>query len=126
MEQYDEVNSYYIEKVAMQIAAIGELGAASINIIAVMASMYEDIADINARIAKAAQVTAPQLNAIYNTALNDVYRDDRFVRAMQETPLPQSSKRALERYAQAVSRQTTDTLKNMSNTTCWSWRPCSK
>ena len=117
MERYDEVNSYYIDKVASQIAAIGELGAASINVIAVMASMYEDIADINARIAKAAQITAPQLNAIYNTALNDVYRDDRFVRAMQETPLPQSSKRALERYAQAVSRQTADALNNLSNTT---------
>lgn len=117
LARFDDVNTFYIEKVAAQIATIGELGAASMNVVAVMSSMFDDIAEINEEIARAAQVTVPELNALYNKALNDVYHDDRFERALKETPLPDSSKRSLERYAQAVSRQTAQTMQNLSNTT---------
>lgn len=117
LARFDEINSFFIERVALQIAEIGELSAASINTISIMASMYEDIADINRRIAKASKVTVSELHKLYNKALNDVYYDSRFERALKETPLPESSKRSLEKFAQAVSKQTVDTMENLSNTT---------
>lgn len=117
LAKFDDVNTFYIEKGAKQIALIGELTASSINIIAVLAAMNKNIAEINAKLARAAQLTRPALNRLYNDALNDVYHDQRFERAMQETPLPDSSKRALERYAQSISRQTSDTMENLSQTT---------
>ena len=117
MSKFDEVNTFYIEKVAAQIAVIGELNASSMNVISVLASMNEDINEINAKLALATRQTMPQLYSLYERALNDVYQDKRFERALKETPLPDSQKRALERYAEAVSRQTAETMQNLSNTT---------
>lgn len=117
MARFDDVNAFYIRKVAAQIAEIGEMSASSINTIAVMAMMVENISEINAQVAQAARLTVPELANVYNKALNDVYSDARFERALNETPLPDSSRRALERHAQAISRQTADTMLNLSNTT---------
>lgn len=117
MTRFDDLNTFYIQKVASQIATIGELSASALNVISVMASMYEDIAEINMRLAQAARLTMPELYSVYNRALNDVYHDGRFERALKETPLPDANKRQLEQYTQAVSRQTANALQNLSNTT---------
>lgn len=117
LSKFDDINTFYIEKVAAQIATIGELSTSSMRIIAVWASMYENINDINKQIAKAVNVTMPELKKLYADALNDVYYDDRFVRALDETPLSEESKETLERYTESVYRQTHDTLVNLSNTT---------
>lgn len=117
MTRFDEVNTFYIRKVAAQIAAIGELSASSLNVISVMASMYEDIAEINMRIAQAARLTAPELTRVYERALTDVYSSPRFERALQERPLDDAYKRQLAQYTQAVTRQTVGTMQNLSNTT---------
>lgn len=117
MERFDEVNQFYIDRVAEQIAEIGTLNASTMHVVEIMAVMNENIAEINSRIAKAAKMTVPEVHRVYETALNDVYRDDRFERALKETPLPATSKRSLERFAQAASRQTADQFMNFSNTT---------
>ena len=117
LKLFESASEYYILKVARQIAEIGEMSASRINIMAVIASMNESIAAINARIARAAQMSIPKLYGIYNAALNDVYRDPRFERALQAQPLPDGSRRALNRLTQAVSRQTAGTMINLSNTT---------
>lgn len=117
LTSFDEINTFYIETVALQIAEIGAMSPSTINIVSVMSSMYENIAEINRQIARAARITTPQLYQVYNDALNDIYHDQRFERALTEAPLPDESRRALERYAQAVSRQTADTMENLSNTT---------
>ena len=117
LAKFDDVNTFYIEKVAEQIAAIGELSASSMQIISVWASMYEDINEINKRIAKATNLTMPELKKLYADALNDVYHDDRFERALKETPLTDGQKETLERYTESVYRQTQETLTNLSNTT---------
>lgn len=117
LAKFDDVNTFYIEKVAEQIATIGELSASSMQIISVWASMYEDINEINKRIAKATNLTMPELKKLYADALNDVYHDDRFERALKETPLTDGQKETLERYAESVYRQTHETLTNLSNTT---------
>ena len=117
LAKFDDVNTFYIEKVAEQIATIGELSASSMQIISVWASMYEDINEINKRIAKVTNLTMPELKKLYADALNDVYHDDRFERALKETPLTDGQKETLERYAESVYRQTQETLTNLSNTT---------
>lgn len=117
LAKFDDVNTFYIEKVAEQIATIGELSASSMQIISVWASMYEDINEINKQIAKATNLTMPELRKLYADALNDVYHDDRFERALKETPLTDGQKETLERYAESVYRQTKETLTNLSNTT---------
>lgn len=115
--KFDDINTFYIEKVAEQIAVIGALSTSSVNVISVWSTMYANIREINEKIAKAANITMPELKNLYTDALNDVYYDDRFVRAIEETPLSEGSKRALERYTESVYRQTQETLVNMSNTT---------
>lgn len=117
MTRFDEVNLDYIRRVAQQIVTIGELSASSINMIAVMAAMNEDIARINTAIARAARQSLPQLYNLYEQAMRDVYTDPRFERALRDTPLSDGSRRALERYTEAVGRQSADTLTNLSNTT---------
>lgn len=117
LSKFDDINTFYIEKVAEQIATIGALSTSSMQIISVWASMYENINDINKKIAKAVNVTMPELKKLYADALNDVYYDDRFARALDETPLSEESKETLERYTESVYRQTRDTLVNLSNTT---------
>jgi hypothetical protein len=115
--KFDDVNDFYIEKVAEQIAAIGALSVSSMQIISVWASMYEDISEINKQIVKAAKLTMPELKKLYSDALNDVYHDDRFERALEETPLSDGARQTLERYTNAVYRQISERLTNLSNTT---------
>ena len=117
LASFYEIDEYFITKIATQIAEIGELTASTMNMIEVWSSMYEDISTINRRIAQAANVTAPQLHTLYQRALNDVYRDERFERALKETELPDSSRRALERYTESMSRQSINTMQNYANTT---------
>ena len=117
LSKFDDINTFYIEKVAEQVATIGALSTSSMQIISVWASMYENINDINKKIAKAVNVTMPELKKLYADALNNVYYDDRFARALNETPLSEESKETLERYTESVYRQTHDTLVNLSNTT---------
>lgn len=117
LSKFDDVNTFYIEKVAEQIATIGELSVSSMQIVSVWASMYEDINAINKQIAKATNLTMPELKKLYADALNDVYHDDRFERALKETPLTDGQKETLERYTESVYRQTQETLTNLSNTT---------
>ena len=117
MERFDDVNTLYITKVAEQIETIGELNAASMHRIEVMATMNENIAQINARLAEAVQMAKRDLLRLYDRALNDMYRSPAFERALQETPLAQIDKERLNNLAQMISRQTAGTMENLSNTT---------
>lgn len=51
MKRFEEVNTFFIEKVAEQIMAIGELNPTSINRIAIMTEMGTNINDITQRLA---------------------------------------------------------------------------
>lgn len=117
MERFEEVNDFYIQKVAEQIRAIGELTPSSMSRIAIMAQMNRDIAEINRKIAQAVQMAVPDVYKIYQRALDDLYYDPRFERALKETPLSDASKCRLEQFVRSVSRQTAGTMQNLSNTT---------
>ena len=117
LEHFEDVNQYFIRKVAAQVARVGELIPSSMHIIEIMATMNADIADINARLAKATQMATADLYKMYEQALNDEYESPRFRRALLETPLSDVDRKRIENYTQYVSRQTAGTMQNLSNTT---------
>ena len=117
MERFEEINDYFIEKVAEQALTIGELNATSMHRISIMAEMNQNIMEINRKIAQTVQMSIPDLYKIYQKALDDLYFDPRFERALLNTPLSENAKRRLEHYVQSVSRQTAGTMQNISNTT---------
>lgn len=122
MARYEEINSFFIEKVAEQILRIGELNAASMHRIEVMAKMNEDIGAINRRLAQATRLSVRDLYDLYDKAMTDLYRSPRFERALNETPLPDIEKQRLSNYVEMVARQTAGRMVNYSNTTAVSER----
>lgn len=117
LEHFEDVNQYFIRKVAAQVARVGELIPSSMHIIEIMATMNADIADINARLAKATQMATADLYKMYEQTLNDEYESPRFRRALLETPLSDIDRKRIENYTQYVARQTAGTMQNLSNTT---------
>ena len=117
MKRFDEVNRFYIAKVAEQIKRIGELNPASIHRISIMTEMGANIAEITQRLRTAANLGIKDMMRIYQKALNDTYTDQRFRTALKHTSLTPADKARLTQYAQAVSVQTAKQLTNLSNTT---------
>ena len=117
LSHFERVNEFFIQKVAAQIARVGELIPSSMHIIEIMATMNADIAEINARLAKAAEMATADLYKLYNQALKDEYESPRFRRALEETPLSEMDRKRIENYTQYVARQTAGTMQNLSNTT---------
>lgn len=115
---FESVNNFFIRKIARQVLTIGELNQSSINRLTVMAEMNENIGQINQRLAKATGQSLPQLQQLYQQAMNDVYTDPRFARVLKPNdPLSQNARDRLEHYTNAVYNQTAGTLTNLSNTT---------
>ena len=117
MQHFEDVNQFFIRKVAAQIARVGELIPSSMHIIEIMAGINEDIAAINARLAQATKMATQELYNLYNKALNDEYESPRFRRALEEKPLTDMDRKRIENYTQYVARQTAGTMQNLSNTT---------
>lgn len=117
LQGFEEVNAFYIAKIAEQIKRIGELNPTSINRISVMTEMGADIADITQRLQLATNMGIKEMMLIYQAALNDMYTDSRFKEALKHTALTAADRARLTQYAQAVSIQTAKRLSNLSNTT---------
>lgn len=117
MQHFEDVNQFFIRKVAAQIARVGELIPSSMHIIEIMAGINEDIAAINARLAQATKMATQDLYNLYTKALNDEYESPRFRRALEEKPLSDMDRKRIENYTQYVARQTAGTMQNLSNTT---------
>lgn len=117
LTRLDEVNTFYIKKIASQIKKIGEMSQSSINRLVVMADMGVDIAEITERLRIATGLNVKDLYRVYNQALNDVYTDKRFAVYLQQNPMTPDGKERLNQYARLVSVQTAQTMVNLSNTT---------
>lgn len=117
VRMYQEVNTRYIQKVAENIVAIGGLSPTSINRIAIMSKVNEDVSDINKMLAKALGVGVKLLYRMYDEAIADTYTDENFKRALSEKPFSKDQKRRLEWFALGVAMQTAGEMRNLSNTT---------
>ena len=117
MKRFDQVNAFYIRKVAAQVKRIGELIPSTIDMIEIMADMNEDMAAINRQLAFALNMSLPELYKLYADTMQSQYTDARFTRALTETPLPSEARARIRRYTELVSRQTADAMSNLSNTT---------
>ena len=117
MRRFEEVNTFFIEKIADQILTIGELNPTSINRLTIMAEMGANINEITQRLALATSMSLKDLFKIYQAALDDTYTHPRFAEALKAQPLSTEAKSRISQYTQAVSIQTAKTLTNISNTT---------
>ena len=116
--RFDEVNRLFIRKVAAQIAKIGELNQSSINRLTVMAEVTSDVEEITLALMNAANMTKPEVMALYTQAMNDTYTDPRFTRAFQAgLRVPPVQRIRMVNLTQGVAAQTMLALDNLSNTT---------
>ena len=114
----DEVNTFYIQKVVEQIKKIGELGQANINRLAIMAEMTSDVQEITERLMEATSLNKKDIQEIFNQAALETYTDQRFTKAFVQGNKPTAAARQrFAQYAENVSRQTTQNIENLSNTT---------
>ena len=100
MKRFEEVNTFFIEKVAEQIMAIGELNPTSINRIAIMTEMGTNINDITQRLAIATNTSLRDVFKIYQAALDDVYTDQRFAQALKQQSISPEAKARITQYTQ--------------------------
>lgn len=117
MARFDEVNTFYITKVAEQVKKIGELNPSSVHRISIMTEMGASIADITRRLQLAASMSTREVMQLYQRALDDAYTNPRFQQALRHTELPPADRVRLTQYVQAVSVQTARQIVNLSNTT---------
>lgn len=118
--KFKAVNDLYIEKIAEQINAIGELNATSIHRLTVMAQTNANMLEVSAELAKACRIAMADLADIYRTALEDVKTDPRFAQAVEQRQFTDTTNARLRQLTEAVSRQTMGTIQNLSNTTIFS------
>ena len=116
-DRLDEVNQFYIKKIAAQLLKIGELNATSINRLIIMTDMGADIREITRELATATAMNVRDLYKIYQAALTDTYTDPRFKEALESRPLSPEQNARLTQFAQNVSVQTAQAMFNLSNTT---------
>lgn len=116
--RFDQVNRKYIRKVAQQIHDIGELSQSSINMLVVMAEVTSDVDEITRELMAAANMTKPEIIAIYQQAMNDTYTDPRFTRAFRAGgTVPPIRRVQMVNLTQGIAAQTLMMLDNLSNTT---------
>ncbi len=120
LDRFEEVNRFFVAKIAAQIKKIGELNQSSINRLTLMSEMNFDMFEINKKLADAVSMSTADLFRIYDKALNDVYTDRNFAKVIKQTPLSAAQNGRLNQYAQSVSMQTANTIQNLSNTTATS------
>ena len=120
LKRFEDVNRFFVLKIADQIKKIGGLSQTNINRLMIMASMNADMIAINKQLADAVNMGTADIFKIYNNAMNDVYTDPAFSQVLNQTPLTAAQQGRLNQYAQSVSMQTAGTIQNLSNTTALS------
>lgn len=114
----DAVNQEYLEAVAEQIKAIGELNPSSINRLAQMRLYGANVQKIKQSLAKALDLTVQDVQTILEAAAKQEYASKDYlavVRGRQTFGLEYNP--VLQNYIRAVAQQTANTFLNFSNTT---------
>lgn len=120
LKRFEDVNRFFVLKIADQIKKIGGLSQTNINRLMIMASMNADMIAINKQLADVVNMGTADIFKIYNNAMNDVYTDPAFSQVLNQTPLTAAQQSRLNQYVQSVSMQTAGTIQNLSNTTALS------
>ena len=81
MAQFDEVNAFFIAKIAAQIQKIGQMSQSSINQLTIMMEMAQDVTAIKKKLQTATGLASAQMAKVYQAAMDDVYTDPRFAAA---------------------------------------------
>ena len=91
--RFDEVNSFYIRKIAEQIKKIGRLSQANINRLVIMADMTSDVREITERLMIVTRLNAQDIQTVYNAAMQQTYTDPRFTQAFAAGAQPSAAVR---------------------------------
>ena len=91
--RFDEVNSFYIRKIAEQIKKIGRLSQANINRLVIMADMTSDVREITERLVTVTRLNAQDIQAVFNAAMQQTYSDPRFTQAFTAGAQPSAAVR---------------------------------
>ncbi len=110
--RFDEANRFYIRDLARQIAAIRDDELA--DIIALFAALSVNMAAVNAQIDRAVDQSAKDIGRIYDQTIKDVYADQRYSRALRDTPLSDEAKRSIEQRKAAVVRETGRVMRRLT------------
>ena len=118
LNRIDALNTVYIQRIAAQIKRIGTLIPSSVSRLVEMAEMGANVADINEQLAVATALNFRDLQTVYKGIMQNTYVDPRFAQFITpDNPVPQDAKNRIARYTLAVTRQTQNTMVNLSNTT---------
>lgn len=114
----DEVNTFYLGKVAQQLRDIGELSQSRVNMLVQMRRMGMSVKEINRKLERMTSLNAADIHAAYERAARDAYTDAEFMYlAKGAEPVAFTENAMLQSAVKAIARQTAETMINYSNTT---------
>ena len=114
----EEVNTYYLRKVAEQIAEIGTLSQSRVNLLVQMRRAGASVAEIKRRLENATRLNQQDIQRIFEQVADDAYTDAEFmyyVRGVEPPPFGQNL--ALQSMVRAIARQTAGTMANYARST---------
>ena len=117
LSRLDAVESFLLQKIGEQIKELGEMSQTSINLIVAMNRMGTNIAEITRRLQAVTQINNITRRQILQRALDDMYTDPRFERALDERDISPETKAHIETFTRAVATQTQGQMANIANTT---------
>lgn len=116
MERLDELNVFYIQKIAAQIKKIGALSQTSINRLIIMSEVGADMLEIEEKLREITGLNQTDMMNVYQKALDDAYTDPRFKNVVEHKPLSEAQKRHLLQYVNNVAAVANNNIVNISNT----------
>jgi tetrahydromethanopterin S-methyltransferase subunit G len=117
------INTEYLEMIGKRIKAIGTVSATDIHRLNQLREFGSDVDVIIKRLADAANKNVDEINRIFEYVAKDGYTDaEIFYKAKKVPYIPYSKNTILRDYVAAIAKQTTNSYKNLSNTTAICFR----
>jgi len=114
----DAVNTFYLKKVGEQINEIGKLSPTSVHKLIQIRKAGTNIEKINAELQKATEKNLVEINKLYKQALKETYTDQELTALSKGVALePLAQNKQMQSTLEALSRVTTQSMRNFANTT---------
>lgn len=117
-KRFENVNSFYLDKMASQIKEIGRLNPSNLNRLRQLAIMGNNIDAINKYLSHQTGKTLEDIYKLYEESAGTIYKDLAYTyihRGIKQVPLSKNT--ALSSYIESVKQLTSNTFENMARTT---------
>lgn len=116
VDKEESINMYIILKIANRLRAIQELGPSHVKSLRNMFNMGADVKEINKEIANKTNLQVKEIKKIIKIAAQDTYKDTKpFYDYRHKSYIPFEKNKKMQKIVTAVSNQTRDTYRNISN-----------